>query len=212
MARELSTFLGGASPKKGIDQAVQQVNRTYLHELGSDLAPDPIEDEFIVPARKSPTTVKIRSEVISQGAKQFLSPTYMASMRRRNADTVAKMIFDLQGHEDSTDFAVYTFPIYTKIKEMLELLQPARQEGNSRLILRMLRDTLMNGLWDRYRVPDVRSKVVALVEKRLIVDEVTMNSADAVFDELCDLGLDPVGADLPLADQGDEQEKIKVSD
>jgi hypothetical protein len=196
----------------GIDYGSSSIpiTKKYLHELGADLSGEPIEDQFVVPPRGYPVQIKIRSEVVVSGANQLRSVPFMASMRRRHADAVAKMVVHLEEHADGADFSVYTFPVFAKVKELIEMLQPAEKEGNSRLILRMVRDSLMNGRWERYRIAGVREKVASLVEKRLVVEEVTMADADAAFDELLELGLDPVGTEIPMMDQVDEQEEAQV--
>jgi hypothetical protein len=188
------------------------ITKSYLHELGADLSAEPIEDQFVVPPRGFPVQVTIRSQVVVNGAKHLHSAPYMASIRRRHAAILAKMVVNLEEHADKADFSVYTFPVFSKVKGLIETLQPAEKEGNSRLILRMVRDSLMNGRWERYRVAEVRAQVASLIEKWLIVEEVTVAGADAAFDGLLDLGLDPVGTELPMMDQADEQEETQVSD
>ena len=210
MAREQAPF-GFARKTPDVAQKTLQLTKSYFHELGSDLESQPIEDEFVIPPRRVPTAVKIKSSVVSTGAKNLQSPAYMATVRRRQARAIASLIAGLAEHEKNKDFTVYTYPVFTKIKELLETLQPAREEGNSCMILRLIRDSLMNGEWENYRNGEIRSKVVALIEKRLIVDEVTMADVDGTFDEITDLGFNPNLPDLPMPDEINEQEDAQVS-
>jgi hypothetical protein len=210
MARRQAPF-GFSRKTPDVTQGTLQLTKNYLHELGSDLESQPIEDEFVIPPRRVPTAVKIKSSVVSTGPKNLQSPAYMATIRRRQARAIANMIAALGEHEKKSDFTVYTYPVFTKIKELLETIQPTREEGNSRMILRLIRDSLMNGQWEKYRNGEIRTKVGALIEKRLIVEEVTMAEVDKTFDELMDLGLNPNLPDLPMPDEINEQEDAQVS-
>jgi len=196
---------------RGVDDiATAPITKSYFHEIAPDLSAELIEDQFEVPPRAHPVRVRIRSEVIATGAKQFRSIPYLASVRRRNADVLSKMVLGLHEYADRPDLAVYTYPLFSKSKQMLELLEAGEKEGNARLIIRMIRDTFMNGQWENYRRSDTRTVVAALIEGKLIAEDVTIADAGAVFDKLADLGFNPVGAELPAMEKDNEQEEAQV--
>src|SRR5207244_1809609 len=132
-----------------------------IHELGSSGASLSVTMHRLVPPSQSPTLVIFRSEVVGQPASSA-SPEYLATVRRRKARRLADSIADLSKYSDRNDFTVWTYPVLEQIKDLLATLADAATEGNTREILRQLRDTFMNGGWESYRRSDARNLAFTL--------------------------------------------------
>ena len=82
---------------------VPKVTRQLVHELGSELGDSYIEDIFRVQPSFTPTDIKIRSVVKAQGARALHSAPYLASVRRREAGKIAKLVAVLPTRNASDD-------------------------------------------------------------------------------------------------------------
>jgi hypothetical protein len=125
----------------------------------------------------------------------------MATLRRRKSGKLRNAIPDLAQHAQRQDFVVCTYPVLKEIQELLTLLANSETEGNSREVLRQLRNTLMNGGWNRYRDPTVRRTGAEILTHLAEADEVLPRKVDEAFDQLDRAGLNPVGAPLPEASE-----------
>ncbi len=184
------------------------VGISVFHELGSDLAGGTITETRRVGPSKRATLVTVTSHVIPHSAQAIQSPEYMETVRRRRAGSIAEALSDLAPHAARDDFAVCTYPVVKKISELLETLINAQTEGNTREILRQLRNTLMNGGWRDYRDAKVRKTAIAIVRILQEAEEVTPQQVEEAFDQLHDAGLNPVGP--PIFADSDENEGADV--
>jgi hypothetical protein len=185
-----------------VPRPVKQVQMTLVHELGADLRGGTAEGVLWVEPSNRPTRVTVKSELVTQGVQALRSPEYMATVRRRQARSLAVAVMALEPHADREDFVTCTFPMLKQINGLLNTLRDAEQEGNTREILRELRSSIMNGGWNKYRSPKVRAMAVAILEHLAEAAEVSAKNAHAVFDKLHTLGLDPVGAPVFDSDEG----------
>lgn len=106
-------------------------------------------EEIYIPASDQDTKVVVTAEVANSSGRA--SEHYTAIVRRRFAEKLAKNISELGQHAEKEDFEVYVFPTHKSIVELLNKLGAASLEGNSREILRMIRDSIGDGRWDRLR-------------------------------------------------------------
>ena len=98
--------------------------------------------------------------MILTATRNARSPEYVATLRRKLADKIRSLVSGLAQEADRPDFAVATHPIVAAIRRALEQLSDAEFEGNAREILRQIRDSMMNGGWEKYRDTHVRDIAV----------------------------------------------------
>jgi hypothetical protein len=176
-----------------------------VHEIGGRLEDATTQRTLFIEPSNHPTWVLIKSEVVGGGARAIGSPAYMATVRRRETRVLAGQIGALEQHAEREDFSTCTFPVLERLNALLKTLAQADEEGNTREIVREIRSSIMNRGWERYRSPDVRSLVKAILEHLADVEEVSAKDAHGVFRRLSDLLLDPIGA--PVFDVlGEENE------
>jgi hypothetical protein len=176
---------------------VSVVNIGLVHELGWDLTGGVIETTRIISPSRRPVAVKVVSEVVTRAARRAHSPEYMATVRRRKCGKIRATVIALAEHAARPDVAVCTYPIHKDINDLLAVLASSDTEGNAREILRQVRNTLMNGGWNRYRTAAVRETAARILSHLAEAEEVLPGKVDEVFDQLDRAGLDPVGAPLP---------------
>jgi hypothetical protein len=170
------------------------------HEIGSPLRDSMLTEVALVPPSATPTTVIVNSSVATSGAQRLRSPAYMASIRRRKTAAIAKEIASLKLQEGAEDFSVYTLPIVEGLRAAISTLHDAEAEGNAREVLRLLRDTFLNGGWGKYRQPEARSAAIALLKELASSEEVEPELASGAFDDLAEVGLNPVAFAFPDGD------------
>lgn len=186
---------------RGASDAVSSVDRPDLiqmvlvHELSSDLVADPIKRELLIEPSAMPTRVTVHSSVAAGAARGLNSPQYLATVRRRRATKLANMFASLAKKAHRDDFGVSTLGIVEEVHELLVLLTDVQREGNTREVLRQVRDTFLDGGHERYRDPKAREVVVAIFDRLAHADEVTPDEVDRVWDELDGGGL---SAPIPL--------------
>ena len=180
-----------------------EVEIGVIHELGIGAEGMPVTEYRVIPPSQFHTLVTFKSQVVGQLPSQSPSVEYTATVRRRKARRLAESISELAAFCDRSDFTAWTFPVLKQIKDLILTLADAEREGNTREILRQLRDTFMNGGWEAYRRSDARTLAYAIVDHLANAVEVTPKDANAAFDKLCQLGLNPVGQFL----HGTETEK-----
>jgi hypothetical protein len=148
--------------------------------------------------------VKVESQVVTRAVQGAHSPEYLATVRRRKARALCNAVERLSQDAARDDFAVCTYPVLKQVNELLTTLADASTEGNTREILRQLRNTLMNGGWNGYKDPAARATAVAILNHLAEAEDVLPKEADESFDRLSDVGLDPVGAKLFGGDEEDD--------
>lgn len=201
-ARETAPY--SLFPEEPIVADVEVIDIPVIHELGSDLNGGIIQSTRVIGPSKRPVIVKVESQVVASGLQAIQSAEYMATVRRRKARELSVAFEQLEPHTVREDFAVCTYPVLKQVNELLATLLNAGTEGNTREILRQLRNTLMNGGWNRYRAPDSRRTALTILARLAEAEEILPKDVDEVFDRLYDAGLHPVGAPLFTADEEDE--------
>lgn len=164
-----------------------------VHELAPRQVATTSESRFVkVSPSSAPTLIKFKSTVVADAASRFTSPDYIATVRRRKAATLIHTVDGLAKYADADDFAVHTFPVVERLHALLDYLLPAKSEGNTRTILRYVRDAFVNGGWNRFKVVANRDVILDALRALAIAEHVTAVMADQTFDMLYDAGLDPV--------------------
>jgi transcriptional regulator with XRE-family HTH domain len=138
------------------------------------------------------------------GVDGLPSAAAVAALRRRQAQAIREAIAGLEKHAGRGDFAVCTYPVLKQVNELLATLTDAAAEGNTREILRQVRNTLMNGGWNQYRDPAVRRSATDIVSGLAETDAVLAQRVEESFDRLYAAGLNPAGAQLVGASAEDD--------
>jgi hypothetical protein len=133
----------------GSGSGTTEVERSIILEPSTAGSFSQAYEEIYIAASDTDTRVVVTAEVArSRGPA---SEQYIATVRRRLASKLEKIIGDLSEYETNDDFEVYTFPLHTRIVELITTLNASTREGNSREILRMIRDLIGDGGWNRLR-------------------------------------------------------------
>jgi hypothetical protein len=162
-----------------------------------------IIEKRVIPASTSPTPVVLRSRVSAQRATSVPSAGYTAVLRRRSVQSVLKALNDLSSKIDRPDISACTLPVVESVRDAIRSIQDADSEGNSREVLRQLRDTFLNGGWEQYRnagAVDAARRVVQL----LLGDDVPASHPDESYKILTTAGLTPLS--VPLFEYSDEED------
>jgi hypothetical protein len=175
-----------------------------IHELGSDLRGGIIESTRWLAPCKRPVIVRVESQVVTGAVQGGHSPEYLAAVRRRKCRALDAAVGGLTPHAGREDFAVCTYPVLNQINDLLTTLNDASAEGNTREVLRQLRNTLMNGGWNKYRDPAVRRAAAEILNGLAEADEVLPQRVNESFDRLYAAGVNPVGTRLFAAGDDDE--------
>lgn len=176
-----------------------------IHEMGSGLAGDTIKAECLVHPSDKPTLVSVESQVVTDAARRLNSPQYLASIRRRKSTKIKNMFTNLANKARRDDFVVFTMKVVEEIRELLIQLTDVHREGNTREILRQIRDTFLDGGHERYRDAKARDLVASIFKRLAEADGVTPDDVDRVWDELHDSGLSaPIPAVFTVAEAKEE--------
>jgi hypothetical protein len=176
-----------------------------VHEIGSDLIGGTIRREHLIDPSDSPTLVSFASHVVSDATRRMNSPEYLATVRRRKCTKVMNNVASLAKKARRDDFEAFTFKVIEEIRELLAQLTDVQREGNTREILRQIRDTFLDGGHERYRDAKVRDMVASILVRLSEADEVTPDDVDQVWDELYDSGLSaPTHAIFAVAEAKEE--------
>lgn len=162
-----------------------------FHDIGTNADPiQVIEESRTLPASNVPTRIKLRSVVASRTANR--SPEYFATIRRRRAGLIRSAIRQLSVHEGADDIFMHTGTILDAIRELLHALDGVKTEGNARQVLRYLRDSFLDGGWDAYKKATSVTKAVGVASLLADNESVTAKHADTAYDDLVEVGLEPV--------------------
>jgi hypothetical protein len=157
-----------------------------VHEVGVDFAGNTITRNQFVQPSETPTVVSVSSTVIATPSQQMNSPEYLAAVRRRKAARIRTAITRLEKRASRDDFGAFTFKVVEDIRELLIQLAEVHREGNTREILRQIRDTFLDGGHEQYKKPHVRILIASILQKLAEADEVTPEDVDQAWDELYD--------------------------
>jgi hypothetical protein len=181
------------------------VRINLVHEIGPDLVGGTIRQEHLVEPSDTPTLVAVDSRVVTDAACRLNSPQYLATVRRRRSTKIKDMFAALAKKARRDDFEVSALKVAEEIRELLVQLTDVQREGNTREILRQIRDTFFDGGHERYRDARARDLVASVFERLAEADEVTPDDVDQVWDELYDSGLSaPIPAVFAVAEENEE--------
>ena len=117
------------------------------------------------------------------------SPEYLATIRRRKSSKIKQMIGSLAKKASRDDFEAFTFKVVYEVRELLTQLSSVPNEGNTREILRQIRDSFLDGGHEKYRNRKAREVAEAIFERLSQADDVTPDDVDLVSDKFDDGGL-----------------------
>jgi len=175
------------------------VEYQFYHELGTSFEDQ--TQELVIPVDQTspPAALHVKSHVVATAARALRSPAYLATIRRREADKIARLIVGLDQRAGDDDFVAWTHEPLEKLRQLIRKLSDAEEfadpehEGNSCEILRQLRDTFLNDGWKRYQEHQVRQAVADILKHLATADQddVTAGDVDSAMDTLLDLDLNP---------------------
>ncbi len=211
-----------ANPKPTIAGQVQHIGKSpaafalnITHELDLFVEQDEtISKTFVLDTPTPKTKVAFKSHVSFRPPHLANSPAYLASLRRKGAEQIRKLVAGLASYAESEYFAVYTQEVLIELKQLIRTIAKAeesrnpRSEANSCEILRQLRDSLLNDGWHEYRKPDVRHTVTNALRFLSEADTVTAAEAFKLGDSLLDLGIDPAVGAMTCEEEPDVEEGV----
>jgi hypothetical protein len=192
-----------AAQRTAAQASVRYIN--FVHELSADPTDSSDEQTLVIAPQRNPVLVRATSAVVAGAARQRSSPAYNAILRRRRAGVVRAMIEGLDAHAGREDFASYVYPVLDEVRSTLSLLAESEaSEGNALAVLRQVRNSILDGGWRRYRVPEVRAAAVDVLA-RLQGEQVEPEDVTRAFDRLFGAGARP----MPLFDLSDEDDEAE---
>jgi hypothetical protein len=146
--------------------------------------------EFSLPASDTPTRVFVKSSVSAQAVREAKTAAAVALDRRRKALKIAKLVTNLPSHADAPDFHTYVHPVFHQVRTLLsELVAYDHIEGNTCMVLRYIRNSLIHPGWERYREKATTKAVGEILYQMGSLESVKRQDAKAAFAELHSLGL-----------------------
>ncbi|MCO8123411.1 hypothetical protein NHH03_16800 [Stieleria sp. TO1_6] len=180
-----------------VNSGVVDLRRLLVSEVGPSLDDAYLDDEFVVPPNIVPTRVTFRAVTNMAAVRGSQSPAYVASRRRSRCRELAESIGNLQHNLQSIPLVVATQPILSEIKNLVASIQRIESEANTREILRQVRDTLLNGQWEKYQSVEVCRHIASVVEKLGHSLDVEFNEIDLCAAKLENLGFEIAGFAFP---------------
>ncbi len=210
----MAIYLSGATAARPANatrlppnQVENQVEIKLIHELGRyEKSYNNERVEVIAPSRV-PTRVHVKWEFVGDTNKSLSSPVYMATLRRRKAKSIARMVSELAGYSERTDFTAFTFPIIDQLKSFLSDLENAEREGNTREILRQLRNSFLDGGWENYREPRARQSAIVVLSQLAEAESVSPENVKDAFKQFIRNNLNPVGLHIPDLETAEEEQE-----
>jgi hypothetical protein len=109
-------------------------------------------------------------------------------MRRTESKKLRDLVVSLAERSEEQDFFIWTAPLTSRIRALLNDLSAGPDEGNSREILRSLRDSLMDGGWESYRKASARAVAIKVLDLLKAV-KVCAADADRAYELMACAGL-----------------------
>jgi hypothetical protein len=134
----------------------------------------------------------VRNEMVESAEmidRRGVSSAHVRYLRCREAKRLGQLAYELAEVTTDNEFAERIGQIVDKIKEMLRFLGDVEGEGETRELLRRLRDTLLNGCRERYREDGPRKLMVKIFEWLSRADPVGSEKAASLFRQLTKEGL-----------------------
>lgn len=151
---------------------------------------------------------------VLQSPSRHTSDAYFATIRRGEVQKIQRQFSSLGEQATRDDFAVCFHPIVNAIRKLLDRIADARSEGNTREILRRLRDTFLDGGWARYRDASARRAAEEIIDFLAGAEGVTPQDVKWMSSLLRAKGLRSTG--IPVFDlegeDNDVEEEEEVSD
>jgi hypothetical protein len=130
------------------------------------------------------------------------SVAYMAVIRRREAQAIREQFVQLEQNAQREDLVMMALPITSAIRDSLDRIAGAETEGNSREILRRLRDSLLNGGWNNYRSQEATRAAIEAIDFLSNANQVTPSDVRRLSSAMQAAGLGIL--DVPLLSADDE--------
>lgn len=142
-----------------------------------------------------PTQIEMSSATHGESAPPSISAQPFVPVRRGTCAKIAEAVSGLGSFADSENFNARASDVVESIRELIVELMDAKEEGNSREMLRQVRDTFLNGGWEDYRRPGPREAAARVLNRLARAEEdITPEDVDAAETELENGG---VRANLP---------------
>lgn len=161
---------------------VEVIEIVHVHEPGTPTGN--MTTSRVIPAKDRDTEVRLISRVGTY------SPAYYAAVRRKRASLIAKKIANLetQSHRAGLDFSACTLPITEALKDLIgSVLIDSESEGNSREVLRVVRDSFLNGGWMHYRRQEQRQRAISSLDLLANQEEITPKHVETAIAALGDV-------------------------
>ncbi len=113
----------------------------------------------------------------------------MAIQRRRRAQKLLDALMRLETHADDEAIHVYSHGILEICRDAIRFLVPSDDEGNAREIFRLIRDSVMDSRWERYREPHIRKLVHNYAHQLATAEAIDYEIALSAGDEFDEAGL-----------------------
>jgi hypothetical protein len=138
------------------------------------------------------------------------SAVYDATIRRENIQKMIKHFDSMDRQSAREDFAVCVFPLVDSLRQTLARLADSLHEGNTREILRRVRDTLLDGAWLQYREPSARVALAAVLRHLSRAESVISEDVQRFAGEMRTAGIKT--AEMPMLDFDEESDGIDGKD
>lgn len=196
----LSTALGSidlgqpSGPSTGT-RRVSSKEFVALEWPGPKLQPEPDSSEvsadksFVSSPRGTPTIVRDFSASPS-AIRQIRSAAAVGVQRRRQVSEIAKHLRRLPDHAGRQDFHSVAFPVFDMVRRTYQdLVRFDQYEGNTCMILRYVRNSLIDGGWNRYKEKAVAAAVADLLDRISKLETISRQDAKDTFRLLYELKL-----------------------
>lgn len=175
-----------------------------LVPAGADPSALEAASDFIIPASATPTMVRVKTAVSAEAVQHARSAAAVGVQRRRRVANIVKLLRGLPAHVASEDFHTRAYPLFEEVRRLQQdLLSFEQYEGNTCMILRYVRNSLMDRGWRAYRDPNTVHAVAAILDRLAGVEVVTRDDARQAFRTFYELGL---RAALPVTIEADDND------
>lgn len=122
---------------------------------------------------------------------------FIIDNRQRQCTEIAAALDGVAGNAAIAHFVSSMDFVVKKLNKLLADLADVPTEGNTREILRQVRNTMMHAGRDQFRDPAKRARAIGVLNRLAVAVDVHPEDVQAAFDELYDAQLDPVGIPIP---------------
>ena len=132
-----------------------------------------------------PTRIEMPPSIPGENAPPPIAAHSFAAIRRETCAEISEAVSRLEIHADIENFNARASDVAESIRDLIARLTDAKEEGNSREILRQARDTFLNGGWEDYRSPGLREAAARVLDRLAnAAEDITPDGVDAAEAEL----------------------------